>query len=147
MKIKSIYVIGSLAAREKVMTFANELRKQGFEVFDDWTSPGEAADIYLWKYYQQRGFSYEQMIQSKAARNNYEFDRKHLDVADAVIMYDKCGKSGHLELGYSAAKKPSFLFLEKEPERPDIMYGFLYDSGGGIFFNKEELFKKLKSEA
>ena len=141
---KKAYVIGSLRGRKKVMVFANELRKQGFEVFDDWVSPGEFADIHLWKYYQQRGFTYEQMIQSHAARNNYLFDRKHLDEADIVILYGKGGKSAHLELGYSAAKKPSFLFLEKAPSRPDIMYAFLYDSGGGIFFDRAKLFEALE---
>jgi len=139
-----IYVIGSLRTRKKVMQFANELRKAGFTVFDDWTSPGEQADIHLWRYYQQRGFTYEQMIQSPAATNNYEFDRKHLDNADAVIMYGKCGKSGHLELGYCSGKKPSFLFLEKAPVRADIMYGFLYTSGGGIYFEIRNLIKALK---
>lgn len=141
---KKIYLIGSLRNRKKVMAFANKLRKQGFEVFDDWTSPGEFADIHLWKYYKQRGFTYEQMIQSHAARNNYLFDRKHLDEADCVVLYGKGGKSAHLELGYSSAKKPSFLFLEKPPVRPDIMYAFLYDSGGGIFFDKKKLFEAIR---
>jgi hypothetical protein len=140
-----IYVIGSLRNRNKVMKFANELREQGYTVWDDWTSPGKDADIHLWKYYKQRGFTYEQMIQSDAARNNYEFDRRHLERADCVVMFGKCGKSGHMELGFSAARKPAFLFLEKEPERPDIMYGFLYDSKGGIFFDMQKLFAALKA--
>jgi hypothetical protein len=143
-KTGPLYVIGSLRNRKKVMKFSNDLRKSGFEVFDDWTSPGEYADIHLWKYYKQRGFTYEQMIQSDAARNNYEFDKKHLDWASAVILYGKGGKSAYLELGYSAARKPSFLFLEKEPERPDIMLGFLFDSGGGIFFDHEKLIDALR---
>jgi hypothetical protein len=140
-----IYVIGSLKNRLKVMKFANELRAEGHTAWDDWTSPGEKADIHLWKYYQQRGFTYEQMIQSDAARNNYLFDRRHLESADIAIMYEKAGKSGHMELGFVAASKPAFLFLSKPPVRPDIMYGFLYDSGGGIFFDKQKLFAALRA--
>lgn len=140
-----IYIIGSLKNRKKVMKFANELRKEGFDVWDDWTSPGEFADLHLWKYYKQRGFTYEQMIQSPAARNNYEFDRKHIEESGTVIMYEKCGKSGHLELGWSAKTKPAFLFMSRPPVRPDIMYGFLYDSGGGIFFDKQKLVIALRA--
>lgn len=138
-------MIGALKNRKGVMKFANMLRKHRYEVFEDWVSPGPDADLFLWEYYKQRGFTYEEMICSTAARHNYQLDRNHLDDADVAIMFDKCGKSAHLEAGYCSRTKPTFLFLKRPPIRPDIMYSFLYDSGGGIFFTEKKLLKALRA--
>ena len=40
---KSLYVIGSLK-NENIPIIGNELREMGFDVFDDWWSPGPEAD-------------------------------------------------------------------------------------------------------
>lgn len=46
MKKPLIYIIGSLKNRRNVMKLANNIRAKGFEVFDDWTSPGPEADLF-----------------------------------------------------------------------------------------------------
>ena len=42
-KKKVIYIIGSLK-NEKIPFIAKQIRELGFEVFDDWFSPGPEAD-------------------------------------------------------------------------------------------------------
>lgn len=140
-RIKSIYIVGSLRNRKKVMKFANELRSHKFEVFDDWTAPGPDADLYLWKYYKQRGFAYQEMVESLAAVNNSSFDLAHLEKADTAIMLAPCGRSAHLEIGWKSRTNPCFILFDKVPERPDIMYRILK---GNLFFDKDKLIAALK---
>ena len=46
-----IYLIGSMR-NPAVPVLANNLRKEGFKVFDDWSSPGPEADDY-WQDYEK----------------------------------------------------------------------------------------------
>ena len=56
-------------------------------------------------------------------------------------MLMPAGKSGHLELGYIIGRgKPGYILFDGEPERYDVMVQF----ATGIFFNKQELFDKLR---
>lgn len=136
----SIYLIGSLANSD-IPHFANKLRDKGYEVFDDWWSPGPLADSYLLNYAKARGLNYKQTLQTYAAKHIFEFDTYHLDRCDAVVMLMPAGKSGHLELGYARGKnKPGFILFDKEPERVDVMYQFATD----VFFSQEELFAELE---
>jgi hypothetical protein len=141
IKAKSIYIIGSLR-NPAIVSFANELQEQGFEAFSDWFSCGPDADDFLRDYSKARGRNYKQTLQSYAARHIFAFDKSHIDRCDAAVMVMPAGKSGHLELGYVIGKgKPGFILFDEEPERVEVMHQFATD----IFFNKEELFKTLKS--
>jgi nucleoside 2-deoxyribosyltransferase len=125
-----------------VVEFANELENLGFDPFADWKTPGPDADDFLRDFYKARGRNYKQTLQSYAARHIYEFDKHHLDRCDAAVMLMPCGKSGHLELGYTIGRgKPGYILFDQEPERVDVMYGFATD----VFFNREELFEALKN--
>lgn len=138
--IKSIYLIGSLRNPE-VPSFANELERQGFEVFDSWFSPGPEADDFWRKYEQERGRTYAEALQGYAARHIFEFDKFHLDRCDAVVMLMPAGKSGHLELGYGLGRgKPGFMLFNEVPERWDVMLQFCT----GVFFEKQKLFDALR---
>ena len=141
MKIKSIYVIGALK-NWKVVEFGNYLRRRGFDVFDNWISPGPLADVYLRKYTRLKGLNYKQTLQDYAARHVFEFDKKHLLRCDASVVLMPAGKSAMLELGFvRGRRKPGFILFNKEPKKVDVMFQFATD----IFFDKKELVKALKA--
>ena len=133
-----IYLIGSLR-NEKIPYLANDLRKLGFEVFDDWFSPGPEADEFWRKYEKIRGSTYKQALSNYAGKHIYEFDKFHINRANIGILYMPAGKSGHLELGYMIGqRKKCYVLFDKEPERWDVMYQF----ADAVCFN----FKELKEE-
>ena len=138
--MKTIYLIGALK-NWKVITLAKELRTLGFEVFDDWISPGPEADNYWRKFEKLRGSTYKQALNNYAAKHIFEFDKFHLDRCDIGILLMPAGKSGHLELGYLIGQgKRGYILFDKEPKKWDIMYKFCND----VFFNIQDLIKELK---
>lgn len=142
---KIIYIIGSLR-NENIPLIANEIRKLGFEVFDDWFSPGPEADDYWRKYEKTRGSTYQQALNNYAGRHIYEFDKYHIDRADIGVLCMPAGKSAHLELGYMIGQgKTCFFFFDGEPadDRWDVMLQFCRENGGDICFSIEELKEKL----
>jgi len=138
----SIYLIGSLR-NEGVPVVANELRRFGFDVFDDWYAAGPEADDY-WKAYEVgRGRALPEALKGYAARHVFEFDKHHLERCDIAILLMPAGKSGHLELGYAAGLgKTCYVCLDGDPERYDVMYGFCTD----VFENQAEMFKALAAD-
>lgn len=140
--MKEIYLIGSLRNPE-IPTFAKEIRDLGFLVFDDWFSPGPEADDYWKKYETDRGRTYEEALKGYAGQHVYEFDKGHMDRCDIGLLMMPAGKSGHLELGIMIGSgKPGIIFMDT-PDRWDVMVQFANENGGGIFFNKEQLFEGL----
>ena len=138
--MKSIYVIGALK-NTNIPIIANELRTHGFDVFDDWYTPGPEADQYLLAYEKGRGRNYKAALKGHAALHNFSFDKFHIDRCDAAVMVMPAGKSGHLELGYViGCGKPGYILFDSEPERMDLMYNFATD----VFFSVEDLVKELK---
>lgn len=139
--MRSVYIIGALK-NTAVMELGNELRKAGFDAFDDWITPGPEADQYLLAYEKQRGRGYKEALKGYAAQHNFLFDKAHIDRCDTAVMCMPAGKSGHLELGYViGCGKPGFILFDAEPDRMDLMYNFATD----IFFSREELIKSLGS--
>jgi nucleoside 2-deoxyribosyltransferase len=137
----SIYLISALK-NEKIPLIGNQLRDAGFDVFDDWFSPGPDADKFLLQYEKLRGHGYKEALKGYAAQHNFTFDKYHIDRCDAAVMVMPCGKSGHLELGYVIGQgKPGYILFEEEPERMDLMYNFATD----VFFSVEELIPALKN--
>ena len=135
-----VYLIGSLR-NPKVPALANKLRQDGFEVFDDWYSPGKNADDEWQAYELARGRAFKEALNGAHAREVFEFDKRYLDKASAVVLTLPCGKSGHLELGYMIGKgKPGFVYMDSEPDRFDIMYGFATD----VCMGYDELVKELR---
>jgi len=139
-KEKSIYLIGSLR-NSKIPFIAKELRKLGYEVFDDWFSPGPHADDFWRKYEKIRGSNYKQALNNYAAKHIFEFDKFHLDRCNIGILIMPAGKSCHLEAGYMIGQgKKVYILFDKELKRWDIMVQFATD----IFFNIKDLIKELK---
>jgi nucleoside 2-deoxyribosyltransferase len=136
-----IYIIGSLK-NKNIPYIANEIRELGFEVFDDWFSPGPNADDHWRDYEKARSHTYKEALQGWAGKHVFEFDKFHIDRSDIGILIMPAGKSGHLELGYMIGQgKTCFILFEEEPERYDVMYQFAND----VFFDKNELFDTLKT--
>ena len=139
MDKKKIYLIGSLK-NEQIPHLANKLRALGFEVFDDWFSPGPEADDFWRNYEKVRGSTYKQALNNYAAKHIFEFDKHHIDRGDIGVLYMPAGKSGHLELGYLVGKgKPCFILFDEEPERWDIMTQF----ANAVCFSFDELKEEL----
>jgi len=140
MEKKQIYIIGSLR-NEKIPHIAKQLRELGFDVFDDWFSPGPEADEFWRKYEQIRGSTYKQALSNWAGKHVFEFDKFHIDRSHIGVLIMPAGKSGHLELGYMIGQgKPGFIFFEEEPERWDVMHQFATE----ICVTMDELKKELK---
>jgi len=130
-----IYLIGSMR-NPRIPLIANELRKEGFDIFDDWYSPGKNADDDWQAYEQARGRTYREALAGHHAGEVFSFDYEHLSRADTAILALPAGKSAHLELGWIIGKdKPGYILMPGEPERFDIMYRF----ATGVTSNLEEL--------
>lgn len=131
MSAACIYLGGSLR-NPAIPEIGKCLRLHGFEVFDDWFAGGPHADDCWRDYEKNKGSTYRQALYGYAARNIFQFDKKHLERCDAFVLVMPAGKSGHLELGFvSGLGKPTFILFDQEPERWDVMYQFADD----IFFS------------
>lgn len=121
----NIYLIGSLRNKE-VQTIAAKLREDPkYTVWDDWQAAGPEADDWWQTYEKARGRTYPEALAGNAAQNTYHFDKAYIDLADIGILVMPAGRSGHLELGYMQGQgKPTFVLLDQEPERFDVMYQF-----------------------
>jgi len=121
-----IYLIGALK-NQRIPDIGNLLRAQGYDVMDEWFTPGEMADVNLQEYERRRGRTYAEALNGRSVRNTFLFDRSYLDMADVVVLAMPAGKSAMLELGYAAGRKKStILFLDgAEPDRYDVMTRFV----------------------
>lgn len=135
-----IYLIGSLR-NPAIPDFGVALRKlTGHEVFDDWFAGGPVADDAWRDYEKARGRTYVESLRGYAAAHVFDFDRKHLERADAAVLVLPCGKSGHLELGWMLGQgKPGYVLLD-DPDRWDVMYKF----ATGVFDNLDCLVDELR---
>lgn len=122
---KMVYLAGALK-NPRVPVIGNALRAEGFDVMDEWCTPGEHADTNWQAYEKLRGRSYVEALRGRAATNVFMFDRAYLDLSDAVVLLMPAGKSAMLELGYAlGCGKPAFIFLDGEdPDRYDVMPNF-----------------------
>lgn len=117
-----VYLIGSLK-NSRIPEIGNVLRAQGYDVMDEWFTPGKHADENWQKYEKLRGRKYAEALKGRAATNIFLFDRAYLDLADVVVLVMPAGKSAMLELGYARGRKKfAVLFLDgEEPTRYDVM--------------------------
>ena len=129
-----VYLIGSLRNPE-VPHLGNRLRAIGIEAFDLWHGGGPEADDKWQQYEQIRGRSYKEALYDSYATHIWEYDKFHLDSSDAAVMLHPVGRSAHIELGYMIhSGKPTFVYLDEQPERWDVMLRFCTN----IFVNDED---------
>lgn len=138
-----VYLIGSMRNPE-IPHLAKRLREIGFEVFDDWHSPGPEADDKWQEYEKIRGRGYKEALAGYHAKHVYAIDKHHLDDSDVAVLVMPAGRSGHLELGYMiGCGKLGFILFDEEPDRYDVMYQFADD----VFFSEETLIEELIKKA
>ena len=131
-----VYLIGSLR-NPRVPEIAKVLRAAGLEVIDDWFSAGPNADD-IWRDYEvQRGRSYVEALQGLHAGHVFDFDKRRLDHCDGVVMVLPCGRSGHMEFGYTRGQGKWGLILldDPNPQRFDVMYKF----ANGVYTSLDDL--------
>ena len=130
-----LYLIGALR-NPQVSVVGSKLRQIGFDVFDDWYSPGPEADLFWQRHQESKGVGYKEALYSHFAQHIWEFDKHYLDRADLGVMLHPVGRSAHIELGYLAGRgKPTFILFDKEPEKWDIMARFATN----IYFSFEDM--------
>lgn len=133
--IKKLYLIGSLR-NPAVPALGNDLRRLGFDVFDDWYAAGEKADDAWQAYEQDRGHTFVEALDGYAAQHVFKFDHHHLAESDIGVLLMPAGKSGHIEAGFLMGQdKPVYVLLPEEPDRFDVMYAFF----AGVFNEKKDL--------
>lgn len=122
--MRQIYIIGSLRNPE-VPRLAHILRREGYDVFDDWYSAGPEADDKWQEYEQARERSYHEALNGYHAKHAFSLDKRHLDRCDTAILVCPAGKSCHLEFGYMAGRgKQVHILMPGQPDRFDLMYRF-----------------------
>ncbi len=136
-----IYLAGSLR-NPRIPEIGNLLRSAGFDVMDEWCTPGELADDNWQKYEKLRGRSYAEALRGRGPQNIFSFDRAYLDFSDIVIAAAPFGKSAMIELGYAKGRgKRVYIFLDgNEPERFEVMPNFV----DKLFSSEEEMLKELQ---
>lgn len=136
-----IYLIGSLRNPE-IPKLAAVLRERGHEVFDDWAAAHPDADDKWQAYEQARGRTYREALRGKTAQTIFNFDKTHLDQAEAAVLVAPAGKSAHLELGYMIGRGKKGYILLDNPDRWDVMYQFateIFDTQEGLIDELEHL--------
>lgn len=95
------------------------------EVFSDWYAAGPEADDH-WKAYEQSlGNDYMTALEGHAAKNVFDFDKRHIDRAEYMVLALPAGKSGHLEMGYFlGTRRVGIIQLDATDVRWDVMYQF-----------------------
>lgn len=141
---KLLVYLGGTLKNPKIPYIGNDIRALGFDVMDEWWTPGKQADENWQAYEKIRGRSYKEALEGRAARNIYLFDKSYIDLADIFILVMPAGKSGMLELGYAkGAGKQTYLLLDGEdPSRYDIMP----NAADKIIFYVEDLINELREQ-
>lgn len=136
-----IYVGGSLRNHD-VRVVAEDLRSEGYTVFDDWHAGGPEADERWREYYKHRGQTLREALEGPFVQNIIRLDKTHIDGAKAFVLVLPTGPSGHMELMYAAMTgKVPVLFMPEDSLRWDAMYALV--PGLVIVHDSDELVEAL----
>ncbi|HYG60709.1 MAG TPA: hypothetical protein VD902_21755 [Symbiobacteriaceae bacterium] len=106
------------------------LREAGHEVYD-FRNPAPGNNGFHWSEIDPgwKGWKPEEFIELLAhpiAKQGFGFDMAALDGADATVCVLPCGRSAHLEAGYTAGQGKPVIFLLCGPLEPELMYKMGY---------------------
>lgn len=135
-----VYLVGALKNPD-IPYLGKTLREEGYEVFAEWHNPGPEADMYWQEHEKLKGSSYKEALAGSHVENVFYYDQTYIDLSDIVVLVMPAGRSGHLELGYAVGSgKKTFILLDKEPERYDVMPRF----SDAICNSVSELLEEMK---
>jgi hypothetical protein len=143
-----IYIVGSLTQIPQIQEFASQLSnvlnynlKNKWIVNDWWTSHGPQVDTNYWEYCCAKFLSYEDALRSDVALNVFSLDRRFIERAHVVIMFQPCGRSAALELGYAAGLgKFTVIIKNEKPSKIEIMENF----ANMVYLFKNDLFENIE---
>jgi hypothetical protein len=142
--MSKLYIAGSLR-NPRIPQVAQAIRSADLrlDVFDDWFAVGPDADDHWRAYEMAKGAGYMEALLGHTAKHVFQFDKKHLDESDGLLLVLPAGKSAHLELGYMAGRGlwTGILLEDKDPERWDVMYQF----ADYLFSDVSEVIDQLRS--
>lgn len=137
-----IYIASSWKNEKIVKVLAYNLRHEGFKV-DCFADNSTGRYVFHWS---EIGVPEEidakSFLKDERSQKAFEEDRKWLDWADIVIMILPCGRSSHLEAGYSVGSgKQLYIYAPNGFVKGefDVMYGF----ARGLFDNYHDLRMEL----
>lgn len=102
------------------------LRSWGYDVYDFRNPPqkvgfGWKQIDHAWRSWSARGFI--EGLEHPFAQAGFESDMKALRECDVCVLLLPCGRSAHLELGWSAgANKKTLVMLDDPLSEPELMY-------------------------
>lgn len=140
---ETLVYLGGALKNPRIPQIGVELRTYGFDVMDEWITPGPDADSFLQEYEKQRGRGYAETLAGRAVENIVLFDKSFIDQSDAFVLVTPAGKSAYMELGYAAgAGIATFILLDDgEPERMDVMPAM----AGRVVRSVEELAAEIRA--
>lgn len=123
-----------------VLEVAEELRRGGHSVFDDWHAAAPDADDHWRQYHLLRGDSYGEALRAPMAQQIYRFDKSWLNWADAGVLLLPAGRSAFWEIGrFEGQGKPTYVLVGEEPERWDVMLA----GATGVYYDVRDLLTEL----
>lgn len=140
-RTKTLIYLGGALKNQRIPRVGVQLRKAGFDVMDEWFTPGEHADTNWQAYEKLRGRSYVDALRGRAATNIFLFDKSYIDLCDIFVFVAPAGKSAMAELGYAKGlgKRVYILLDGQDPDRYDIMPGL----ADGVFKTVPEILEAL----
>lgn len=119
------------------------LREWGHEVYDFKNPPGRTG--FAWSQCHEEikeAFrtkpldeieSYLAAMETSAAKAGFASDKAALDWCDTCVLVLPCGRSAHLEAGYTAGQgKDTYFLLHPENFKPELMYALGTGSTGDL---------------
>ena len=126
MAPRRIYVASSW--RNDVQPYAVELfRSRGNEVYD-FKNPRPGDNGFHWSEIDPAWLGwnpevYRDLLRHPIARAGFESDFDAMKWADTFVLLLPCGRSAHLEAGWTiGAGKPTLIVLHEDKFEPELMY-------------------------
>lgn len=128
-----VYVASSWRTKDRQEQMVALLRDEGFGVYDfrQPTRGAKGSGGFGWSeidegWKQWNAEQFQKGLMHPVAHDGFRSDMNALMTCDLCVLVLPCGRSAHLELGYAiGAKKPTAIWLEKEHNEPELMYGMV----------------------
>lgn len=126
MTARRIYLASSWRCAKQPSVLA-ELRHAGHEIYD-FRNPAPGSNGFGWgqldpDWQHWSPARYIELLAHPIAQAGYAFDKAALDWCDTCVLVLPCGRSAHLEAGYTIGQgKPTYFLLDTLGFEPELMY-------------------------